>query len=435
MSGPPPGGVTRVETGDGQTPLRSRLIDRTPFFYGWVVLLAGSLGLVMTTPGQTLAVSVFLDGIIADLDISRTTVSLMYTLATLAGSLALPFVGRFIDRYGPRVGVIVISGLFALACVFMGLIAGVLTLFLGFMLIRSLGQGSLSLVSLHAINLWFVRRRGLAVGLSGLAFALTFAVFPPLIDTLIAAFGWRSAYMLLGLMVALTILPLGAVLFRTHPERFGLLPDGGAPGSPGGPREREFTLAEARVTGTFWLYVLAGFTMSMLGTALLFHNYDILGRNGLDRDLATAAFAALGLVSAGANLLSGVLLDRLPYRLVLAAGMGLFSLVLLLAGRVATPSVALIYGGALGMTFGITQAISASVYAKHFGRRHLGSIKGTVQTVGVAGAALGPLWFAFGLDLFGSYRPVLLISMLLPLLLIALIPFVRPPPHKGSAEH
>ena len=59
---------------DGVPPLRSRLVARTPFFYGWLVLLAGSFGLFMTTPGQTLGVSVFLDGIIADLALSRTTV-------------------------------------------------------------------------------------------------------------------------------------------------------------------------------------------------------------------------------------------------------------------------------------------------------------------------------------------------------------------------
>lgn len=409
------------------TPLHSRLIARTPFFYGWLVLLAGSFGLFMTTPGQTLGVSVFLDGIIADLEMSRTRVSLMYTFATLAGSLALPFVGRFVDRYGPRTGVIVIAALFALACGFMGLIGGAFTLFLGFMLIRSLGQGSLSLVSLHAINLWFVRRRGLAVGLSGVVFALAFVAFPPLIDALIAAVGWRRAYMLLGLMVALTILPLGALLYRSRPESFGLLPDGDRAGDAPPPPEVEFTPDEARLTGSFWLYMLANFTVAMLGTALLFHNYDILGRNGLGRETATAAFAAVGLLAAASNLLSGTLLDRIPYRVVLATGLGLFTLSLLLAGRAATPAAALAYGSTYGLSQGAMQAVGASVWAKHFGRRHLGAIKGTAQAVGAAGTAFGPFWFAFGVDLFGGYGPVLLISMLLPLALIVAIPFVGPP--------
>ncbi len=406
---------------------RSKLISRTPFFYGWLVLLAGSFGLFMTTPGQTIGVSVFLDGIIADLELSRTTVSLMYTFATLAGSVALPFVGRFIDAYGPRVGVITISILFALACGFMGLIGGAFTLFLGFMLIRSLGQGSLSLVSLHAINLWFVRRRGLAVGISGMSFALSFAIFPPIIDNLIAAFGWRWTYPLLGLLVLVVMLPIGALLFRSWPETYGLLPDGGRVGRAAPPLETNFTLDEARRTGTFWLYTLTSFTLAMLGTALIFHNYDILGQNGVGRAAATAAFGVLGLVAAATNLVAGILLDRLSYRLMLGVGLSLMVLVLLLAGRADSTREVLLYGASIGLMQGITMAIGASVYAKHFGRRHLGSIRGTVQTIGIAGAALGPFLFAIGLDLFGSYRPVLLVSALLPLLLLVATPFVKPP--------
>src|SRR5690625_1710374 len=131
--------------------------------------------MMMTAPGQTLGVSIFIDQIILDLDVSRSAVSLLYTIGTLAGALSLPFIGRFIDRWGPRVGVVVISALLARACLDMGLFNGLLMLLIGFVLIRALGQGALSLVSLHAGNIWFVRRRGLAVGTVGLGMA---AVLP-----------------------------------------------------------------------------------------------------------------------------------------------------------------------------------------------------------------------------------------------------------------
>ncbi|MBE9107916.1 hypothetical protein IQ273_00570 [Nodosilinea sp. LEGE 07298] len=94
----------------------SRLIAASPIYYGWVVLAAGTLGQLMTTPGQTIGVSVFLDPIMADLGLSRSLVSLLYLLGTLSGSLILPFVGRFIDQQGPRVAVGAIAALFALAC-------------------------------------------------------------------------------------------------------------------------------------------------------------------------------------------------------------------------------------------------------------------------------------------------------------------------------
>lgn len=100
-------------------------------YYGWIILAAGTLGLLMTTPGQTVGVSVFLDSIIEDLGLSRSLVSLLYLLGTFSGSLILPFVGRFIDQRGPRVVVGIIATLFAIACLGMGQVQGAITLGLG----------------------------------------------------------------------------------------------------------------------------------------------------------------------------------------------------------------------------------------------------------------------------------------------------------------
>jgi sugar phosphate permease len=423
---PPP------EVGDHEVS-RSKLVERTPVYYGWIILLAGTFGLFMTTPGQTVGVSVFLDSIIGDLGLSRSTVSLLYTFATLTGSLALPFVGRFVDTKGPRRAVIFIAALFALACLWMGFIKGMVGLFIGFLLIRSLGQGSLSLVSLHVINLWFIQRRGLAVGLSGMGFALSFALFPPFIDLLIGTFGWRNAYPILGGLIAITVLPVGALFFRGHPESYGLTPDGRG-SSWEGTSEQNFTPAEARRTLSFWLYTAATFCFAMLGTALLFHNYDILGTGGISRSAATGAFGALGFVAAGANLGTGVLLDRLAPRYLLSVTLSLLCLSLYLATAISTLQGVLLYGSVLGLMQGMNGAISASVFAHYFGRRHLGAIKGTVQTVGVVGSAIGPFLFAFGQDLMGSYRPVLLLSALLPLGLALIAPFIRPP-HKRDGKN
>jgi hypothetical protein len=102
----------------------SRLVQKTPFFYGWVVLAVGTLGIIMTSPGQTYAVSISIEHFIADLGLSRSLVSTLYAVGTLSGSLALPLVGRQIDRRGSRVMVVIISLLFGLACIYMGLVRG-----------------------------------------------------------------------------------------------------------------------------------------------------------------------------------------------------------------------------------------------------------------------------------------------------------------------
>ena len=407
----------------------SRIVNASPVYYGWIILAAATFGLMMTTPGQTVAVSVFIDRIIPDLDVSRTTVSLMYTFATLLGSVALPFVGRFVDRRGPRLAVILIASAFAFACVFMGLVNGLVMLFVGFTLIRSLGQGSLSLVSQYVINIWFVRRRGLAIGISGIGIALGFAFFPGLIEMLIGRYDWRVAYMLLGLGVAATILPLGALLYREQPEKYGLEPDGKADPLSKRPKLSEaiFTLNQARRTPTFWLLVSAGVAFSSLGTGLLFHNYDLLAQVGLDRDAATRVFVPLGFMAAAANLVTGYFLDRVAPRFMLSVPLTLLAFLLLFVTILGSSSSALLYGAAFGLMQGMSGAVLSVAYPYYFGRAHLGSIKGFVTTLTVGGTAFGPVIFSLGRDLFGSYQPILLILALIPLGLALSAPFVKPP--------
>ena len=405
---------------------RSRLIEKSPVYYGWLILLAGSFGLMMTMPGQTLSIAVFLDRIIEDLNFSRTTVSLMYTLATLLGSFSLPFVGRFIDAKGPRLAVIIISILFALSCVLMGFVQGLTMLFVGFVLIRALGQGALSMTSQHVINIWFVRRRGLAIGLSGLGFSIGVILFPLLINYLISVYDWRIAYMLLGLLVAVTILPVGALLYRNHPETYGLKPDG-AGQQQTELQETHLTLSEARRTITFWLFTIAGFSVATLGTALIFHNYDILAAQGLERNIATLVFVPLGLVQFLATLLTGFFLDRVRPRFVLAAAQLLLACTLVLATSVNSLPLVYVYGICLGIMQGMSGAISAVSFAYYFGRRHLGSIKGVVTTIMVMGTALGPLLFSVGKDLFGSYGSIMLLTAVIPLSIAFIAPFIKPP--------
>ena len=404
---------------------RSRVVERSPVYYGWVILFAGTLGLAMTTPGQTVGVSVFLDKIIADLGLSRGQVSLMYTLGTLAASFALPFVGRFIDRRGPRLAVGIVAALFALGCVWMGFVNNLAMLFFGFLLIRGLGQGSLSLVSLYVVNVWFVRRRGLAIGITGLGFAVATAFFPVLIEALIAQFGWRTAYMLLGLLVAVTILPLGTLLFRGQPERFGLRPDSGAV-TDEAVAETNLSLAEARRTATFWLFVAGNVCVAALSTGLVFHHYSIMAEGGLDRLAAATVFLALGFIVAGANFTTGVLVDRVPPRLLLSVAMGGQAAALLMATHVTGRPTILLYGALLGLTQGMNGALGASVYAYYFGRAHIGSIKGFATTLTVAGTAFGPFLFALGFERAGTYAPVLLLSTVLPVVIGVAALFLRP---------
>lgn len=426
--------------------LKSRLIEKSPIFYGWWVLVVGALGLALTMPGQTAVVSVFWDYIMADLDVSRQTITLMYTSATVCASFVLPWVGRMIDARGPRFAVVTVSIAFALACFFMGVLRSVTLLFVGFFFLRLLGQGSLAIVSQHAINLWFIRQRGLAIGLSGIGLALGLTFIPKLSEAWIIRFGWHQAYMLLGVLIACTILPLGWLIFRRHPEKYGILPDGigfNAEAKPDAAQtneeplveERNFTAKEARGTFTFWIFLLGAMNFSGLITALQLNNTDILASQQLAN--ATDVFVSLGIVSALFNFMAGVLLDRIqPKYILMASQLGLAACLIMSTQLTGTLSV-YIYGGLMGISQGITAALNAVVFAHYFGRLHLGSIKGFVATLSVIATAIGPLIFALGfrwLELgLGRYTLIAWLCALLPLAVAAVAPFIREP-HPESME-
>ena len=419
---------------------RSRLVERAPLFYGWIVVAAGALGVMMTLPGQTTGVSIFIDHLIADLGLTRSGVSTLYLFGTLGGSLFLPFVGRFVDRRGPRVAVVAVAAAFALACVWMGNVRGAATLLVGFTLVRALGQGALSLVSLHVVAIWFVRRRGIAIGLVGIGMALATATFPTLIESLIEGAGWRNAYMLLGLAVALTIVPVGGLVFRDRPERYGVAPDGapegGATSTPEGGatsaegrgsrarRERHYTADQARRTLTFWVFLSGLFLGSTLGTGLVFHHYSILAEGGLERALAARTFVFYGITAALANLATGALITRIAPRFLLSAMLMMLGSALVFAGFLSGPASIVPYGLLLGMRTGMYSSLSGNVFAYYFGRKHLGSIKGWVSTVLVIGSAVGPLILGLGYDRLGSYTTTVIACSALPFAVALITPFL-----------
>jgi len=410
---------------------KSRVINLSPVFYGWVIMLVATLGLIMTSPGQTYAVSIFIEHFITDLSISRSMVSTLYTVGTLVGSFALPIVGRQIDRRGSRAVVVIIAVVFGLACIYMGFVQNAVMLGLGFIAIRMFGQGSLGLVSQNVINQWWVRRRGMVTGISGLLIALVgLGGFPNLINWLIPIYGWRNTYMLLGLMLLLIMTPLGFILVRNQPEEYGLRPDGGKPPTNDSGlefAEENWTPQEAMRTPVFWVFLAGVALLAMLGTGLYFHMVSIFEDNGLTPTIAASAFLPIAFTTALITLGSGILVDRLPVRALLATSLLFLTLSLLMAQYLQSVQLAFIYGAILGTTSGLMRTINSVVWAKYFGRKHLGSITGITSTILIAGSALGPMPLGIARDMLGSYNLALTISAVFPLLLGVLSLFFDKP--------
>ncbi|MDM8519064.1 MFS transporter [Anaerolineales bacterium HSG6] len=416
-------------------PLKSsRVIQATPFFYGWVILAVGTIGSVMIGPSQTFTVGIFTESFIAELGLSRSSISLIYGCATFSGSMLLPLTGRLVDRYGPKwVSLIIVIGL-GLACIGMGLANGVVTLLLGFLALRFMGFGSLQLVSNNIIAQWFIRKRGLVMGLAGQSLAVSLILYPVLTRYLIGEIGWRWTWVTLGLLIWLVMLPLTLLFFKDRPEQYGLFPDGDQPPDQTHTpdmspliAEENWTLPQARQTGAFWLFATALSSMTLILSGLVFHQLSLFEQRNLPPDTAITAFQVMAFFSIIANIGMGRLLDTVSARLLLAVVLILLMSAMGLVQIMNTPVQAFVYAALLGLISGSFRVLDATVWAKYFGRQYLGSIRGATM-IGVVGAtAFGPYLLGFSLDYLGSYSPVLNGLLIIPLTICLLARFVRRP--------
>jgi len=414
----------------------SWMVDHSPIFYGWVILAAGTLGTVMMGPSQTFTVALFTDTFVTELGISRSMISLIYGGATLGASLLLPLTGRLVDRHGTRRMMLLVTLAFVASCAAMSRVMGAASLLLALLALRYLGFGSMQLVSNNVIAQWFVRRRGLAMGLAGQSLAISLFAFPALADALIQQFTWRGAWIGLSLIVLFIAVPAAWLLFRDRPELYGLQPDGVGPLDrlyPNLASEQDWTLAEARHTSAFWVFTLAFMVFATVMAGLVFHQASLFAERGLSRDNAVTAFQVMAIVSIAGNLGMGYLLDRVSARLLLVLQLALLAAALLLLQVMNTSWIALLYAVLLGLTMGGNRVMDSTVWAKYFGRRHLGSIRGATMIGSVGGTALGAYPLGLSLDLTGSYSPAL-IALLVPLIVIGFAMLFVKRPQKRVTE-
>jgi MFS family permease len=455
------------------TEKQQQLPLNTPFYYGWVMVFMGAMGLFFSGPGQTFTISVFIDHYIEDFNMSRSTVSGIYSVATLAAGLFLFLMGRFIDRYGQRKMTVVVGFGLVLACFWNSFLIGPVMMFIGFFLIRLFGQGSMPLIPGTLVPQWFVKKRGRALSIMSVGIFLSSASMPPLNAWLIAQWGWPVAWRFWAFILLFLYIPLAYFLIRNKPEDVGLLPDNERPqeiekyestGASKEPlietavnnevkeqvtneqvkslapvglvplHEQDWTLSEAMRTRAFWLILFCAGIPAMVNTGLIFHLVSILGENGLSPGVAALVLSMMAIFSFPVNLIAGIIVERVKVHYLLAFAFVGQLVVMLLLLWTDNMQTAILFGVIRGITGGF-EAISLSiVWPNYFGRKALGSIKGVSSTTMVIASAFGPLPFGLAYDKFAGYTEIILIMMLFPLLGILAALSSPAPKKKGERE-
>lgn len=398
-------------------------------FYGWRVVLYASIALALTGPGQTFGVSVFVNPMIDDLGISRTTMTTSYLIGTLVGALALPWIGQAIDRYGVRRVMIIVGAVFGAFLIAMSFVSGIVGLTAGFVGIRMMGQGALNLTATTSVALWFTRKRGLAMGIVTAVGAVGMTLVPLLGELLIADYGWRQTWVIEGLVVWALVLPIAIFGIRNRPSDVGQYVDGDPAPVDGSDNVWGVKRSEALRTGFFWLVTAAVATISAITTAVVFHQIDLLGSRGLTPTEAAANFIPQTVATLIATLGIGALADRFSPRVVLATSMVMLAGGLALGTAVTPGVIAISFGMLIGASGGAMRVVEATELPRYFGTLHIGAIRGVVTSVGIAGAAVGPLVFSLIHDITGDYTAVLVVSIIVPAAVMVATFIVRLPQH------
>lgn len=401
------------------------------FFYGWMIVAVANLGIFSSGPGQSHTFSVFVGPIGKDLDLSSASIASAYGLATLIAAFLLPYMGKLIDKYGARKTLIIVTILLGISCVFFGAASNFLMLTVGFGFLRFFGQGSLMLGCANLVSQWFDKKRGFAMSIMALGFGISMAIHPPLSQFLIDHYGWKFAWVFLGVSTWIIMVPALFLLAWNTPESVGLSPDGGAKiESINNTKEiiQGLDLSQALKERSFYILSAMWFGMAMLVTTLHFYQVTILTNQGITTDFAAALFTVSAITMVLFMPVVGKLFDNIQTHYVLTIGL-LINCVSLLS---ITFSVNEYYAFIYAVFFGINNALSMTMFGyiwpRYFGRKHLGSIQGTGQMIGVIGASLGPLPVGLAIDLIGDPLVTIRYLALYPFVISFLtIFFLRPP--------
>jgi predicted MFS family arabinose efflux permease len=401
---PGPGPISKT----GALPTKEHALDpRTgyaEFKRGWPIVLASMLGVGLgLSPLPFYTIGLLAPQLAAEFGWGMGQIFFGITISTFVVLVAGPLAGWAAGRFGARPVALVSLLLFGLCFMAFALGNGSLTLYyLTWGAAAALGAGTLPITWTRGVNAWFDHRKGLALGLTLMGTGVFGIVSKPLTAWLIASFGWRGAYIGLGLLPLLIALPVAFLLFR-NVEGDPQAPTGTVPGG--------LTLAQALRDWRFWLMAAAFVPISFALGGPIPNMENILKSGGLPREQIVGLTAFIGLSALTGRLLGGWLIDR-----YWAPAVALVILVLpgiscwLLAHGPLTPGTALVSIILIGFAVGVEYDLMAFFVARYFGMRSYSSIYALLYGCFAFGAGTGPALFGWSFDKTGSYSLVLMLS-------------------------
>ena len=381
--------------------------------YSWV-MVAISIGVLVIIGIQFYCFGVFFKHLTAEFGWDRGALSVGYSLMVLVAGPFGMVAGGLSDKYGPRL-LVTIGGLFTgVGFLLTALITSLWQLYLIWGILIGIGSVLCLLPVMAIVPRWFTKKRGIVMGLVMAGMGIGGVISPLLTQWLISAYDWRYAFVVLGLITIIIIIPI-AQFMRHSPQRIGLKPYGAdeiiedkqSPSSAVG----GLSLSHAVRTSRFWLWGLIQsglfFCIGTIGVHIIPHATDI----GIPEIMAASILSISAGVGIFGRLFIGFVSDRVGSRLTLSACLSLATLGLIWLLFAQEVWMFYLYAVIQGLSFASVVTLLPVLTAELFGVKSLGVTMGALIFVGIIGEAIGPTLTGFIFDITGSYRLAFLITV------------------------
>jgi MFS family permease len=401
--------------------------DGSKLYYGWNIAVTLAITETISWGIIFYAFSVFITPMEAELGWSRTQLTGGFSLALLiAGAMAFP-VGTWIDRHGSRLLMTAGSIGASLLVIAWSQATDLIVFYIIWAGLGVCASAVLYEPAFAVMATWFIRRRSSALAIITFAAGLASTIFIPLSDALLNTFGWRGAVLILGIFLAVTTIPLHALVLRRRPEDLGLLPDGEPKGSlEMQPILKSFSLSDAMRSRFFWSLVLAFGLASFASAAIRVHFIPFLIDSGINASTAAIASGSIGLLQVVGRIIFAPLDSRLSGRVMVGGVFGLqaAAMSILLIG----PSlwVIVVFIMVFGAAYGAQTLARASIIGELFGATHYGRISSVMAIFLTIANTAAPVGAGLLYDRFGSYQPMILGIVLLGCAATCVMIFSRP---------
>ncbi|MBI2494093.1 MAG: MFS transporter [Candidatus Rokubacteria bacterium] len=409
--------------------LTTRLAPRpalTSYFHGWVIV-GGAFVVLFTAYGAQYSFGIFFSALLEEFHWSRASLSGAFALYGVLYPVCGFPAGRLTDRWGPRAVIAVGGVLLGTALAGMSLVTQLWQPYVLYGSVAALGMGTAYVPCNTTVVKWFVRRRGLAVGLASAGGSVGTFVLPPLAQLLVTAVGWRTAYVIFGAAI-FVVLNLVARVMRRDPESVGLHPDGDPAPLAAGGAEPGWPLRRALGSRAFWM-LAAAFSATWTPVFIPLVHVVPFARD-LGHSPLTGAWvvSALGGGAVAGRLVLGGISDRIGRKAGVGIAMALQAvsfLGFLLAGH----GLTLLFGAALlfGFSYGAVSTLFPAIVGDYFGRGQAGALVGFLFMVAGSMAGWGPLIAGALYDATGGYDFTWVLAAGLNVLALSLLALSRPP--------